>query len=243
MKKITFLFTFLFVTTLLQAQFTVEDYDGAPILDGDFRTFNTTSQAEATLYFWINNDTTEDILVKIKNVSITNSDGTAFQFCFGTLCIFDIVEGQTYPVSGIPETIPAGGTNPQFDKFFNENLGDGTNYPIDYVWKFFQVDGAGNELPGSITYTYRFDPTLGTSDLESIVNAKVINTYVDNELFLTLQEDVQLDIFNLQGKLVSSTGLSIGNHSLNMATLKTGMYIALLTNATGNKATAKFIKK
>ncbi|MCR9182045.1 MAG: hypothetical protein NXH73_03880, partial [Flavobacteriaceae bacterium] len=159
MKKISLLLVFLFISTFTFAQFNVTDYDDVPILDGDIRGFNSTLASDGTLYFWINNESqTDEIFVRIKLESITNGDGSAYQFCFATLCIFDVQEGETYPVSGGPVTIPAGGTNAEFDKFFNENEGDGSNYPMDFVWKFFQVDGDDNEIGESITFTYRYDP-------------------------------------------------------------------------------------
>jgi len=244
MKKFIYLVPFLLVTTLLQAQFTVEDYDGVPILDGDIRSFNSVVEAEATLYFWINNDTTEDILVKIKNESITNADGSAYQFCFGTLCIFDITKGQTYPVSGIPETIPAGGTNPQFDKFFNQNEGDGSNFPLDYVWKFFQVDENGDEIGESITFTYRYDPTLNTSDFQlNQMGVTLNNTVGSNEIQLTVKTPVSYETFNLQGKLIQKNGLSVGNSTIDVSGYKSGLYVMVFHDEAGNKATAKFIKK
>ena len=244
MKKITLLFASILFTTAAFSQFTVEDYDGEPILDGDIRTYTTLEESEATLYFWINNDSAEDILVKIKNESITNSDGSSYQFCFGTLCIFDVEEGQTYPVSGVPETIPAGGTNPQFDKFFNENPGDGTNYPIDYVWKFFQVDENGDEIGESITFTYRFDPTLSTNEFEgNNLGVKIHNTLANQTLIIeSLKSEIDFTIFNLNGQSLLSNKVTAGMNEINVSSLTTGVYFIKFNNVE-NSTTLKFVVK
>ena len=41
------------------------------------------------------------------------------------------------------------------DHFYNTDEGDGTNYPLEYVFKFFELNGNGDP----ITITYRYDGT------------------------------------------------------------------------------------
>lgn len=242
MKKIHLLLTFLFLTTFAFAQFNVIDYDDVPILDGDIRTFNSTGEADATLYFWINNESmVDDIFVKIKLESITNSDGSSFQFCFGTLCIFDVQDGQTYPVSGVPETIPAGGTNPQFDKFYNENEGDGSNYPIDYVWKFFQVDGNGDEIGESITFTYRFDPTLSVSDFDNNMGVTLQNTIAKDILNVESINPLNFEILSLNGQLIQEGQIESGINNIHISG-KTGVYFIRFSDSS-DSSTFKFVIK
>lgn len=243
MKKLSLLFTFLFVTTFTNAQFTVTDYDGVQILDGDIRGFNSTLASDATLYFWINNQSPDDdIFIKIKLESITNSDGSAFQFCFGTLCIFDVEEGQTYPTSGFPETIPAGGTNPQFDKFQNENEGNGSDYPIDYVWKFFQVDGDGNEIGESITFTYRFDPNLSVLDFDNNLGVTLQSTVVNEFIDVESVNPVNFEIFSVNGALIKKGQVDSGINSISIPNFKTGLYFIRFSD-NNSKSTFKFVVK
>lgn len=245
MKKISLLIAFLLLTTISFAQFNVTDYDDLPILDGDVRTFNSTVESDATLYFWINNESqTDEILVRIKLESITNGDGSAYQFCFATLCIFDVEEGQTYPVSGGPVTIPAGGTNAQFDKFFNENEGDGANYPMDYVWKFFQVDGNGDEIGESITFTYRFDPTLSNNDINTnSLGVELQNTLVNQVLKVESKTgELNYTIFNINGQILHTNKVYSGLNEINVTDLNSGLYFIQFED--GKKSsTLKFIKK
>jgi len=243
MKKISLLFACLLLTTIAFAQFNVTDYDGVQILDGDIRAFNSTVEADATLYFWINNESqTDDIFVRIKLESITNGDGSSYQFCFATLCIFDVEEGQTYPVSGGPVTIPAGGTNAQFDKFYNENEGDGTNYPMDFVWRFFQVDENDNEIGESITYTYRFDPNLSVSDFENNLGVNLQNTIAENVLNIESINPLVFEIFSLNGQLIQEGQLDSGVNKINTGSFNQGLYFIRFSD-NNNTFTQKFVVK
>lgn len=242
MKKISLLL-FLFITTIISAQFNVTDYDDVLILDGDIRSFNSTVEADATLYFWINNESqTDDISVRIKLESISNGDGSSYQFCFATLCIFDVEEGTTYPVGGGPVTIPAGGTNAQFDKFYNENLGDGSNYPMDFVWKFFQVDEDDNEIGESITFTYRFDPNLSVSDFENNVGVTLQNTVVRDFLDIESINPVSFEIFSINGQLINEGHIDSGFNKINTSGFNSGLYLIRFSD-NNNSATMKFVVK
>lgn len=243
MKKISLLLVFLFFTTFTFAQFNVTDYDDVPILDGDIRAFNSTVESNATLYFWINNESqTDDIFVRIKLESITNGDGSSYQFCFATLCIFDVQEGETYPVSGGPVTIPAGGTNAEFDKFFNENEGDGTNYPMDFVWKFFQVDADDNEIGESITFTYRFDPNLSVSDYENNLGVSLLNTISSDFLNIESQNNLDFEILSLNGQLINNGQLESGSNKIATSNLNSGLYFIRFSEGS-NTTTLKFVVK
>lgn len=243
MKKISLLL-FLFVSTILSAQFTVEDYDGVPILDGDIRTITSTDPTDAALYFWIfNQSQTDDIYMKIKLESITNGDGSSYQFCFGDLCIFDVHAGQTYPASGVPETIAVGGTNLPQNKFQNENPGDGTNYPVDYVWRFFQVDQNGDETGDEITFTYRFDPTLNVNDFNNNSNVFIQNTIANEILTVQSLDDMSFEIFSITGQLLKTGQISSGISNINTTGYKTGVHFIRFNDNNGSTSTMKFVIK
>lgn len=243
MKKISLLLALLLSATFTYAQFNVTDYDDVQILDGDIRAFNSTSAADATLYFWINNESqTDDIFVRIQLESITNGDGSSYQFCFATLCIFDVAEGQVYPVNGGPVTIPAGGTNAQFDKFFNENDGDGNNYPMDFVWKFFQVDGDDNEIGESISFTYRFDPNLSITDYENNLGVTLQNTISADFLNIESLNNLSFEMLSLNGQLINSGQIEAGLNKINTSNLNSGLYFIKFSDS-NNSSTLKFVVK
>ncbi|MDP0995690.1 hypothetical protein, partial [Klebsiella pneumoniae] len=81
--------------------------------------------------------------------------------------------------------------------FYNENEGDGTNYPMDFVWRFFQVDENDNEIGESITYTYRFDPNLSVSDIENNLGVNLQNTIAENYLKIESVNPLGFEIFSL----------------------------------------------
>lgn len=248
MKKISLLFIFLFITSISFAQFTVEDYDGVPIEDGDVRVFNSLESTggitnESTLNFWINNLSTEnEIFMKIRLESITNADGSEYQFCFGDLCIFDVHEGTTYPVSGVPETIPPGGTNLPENKFQNDNPGDGENYPVDYVWKFFQVDEDDNEIGESITFTYRFDPNLSVSDFENNLGVIMQNTVATDYLNIQSKNTLSYEVLSITGQKINQGHIAAGLNSINTSSLQTGLYFIRFFEG-NSSTTVKFVVK
>lgn len=248
MKKISLLLVFLFITTFTFAQFTVEDYDGVPIVDGDVRVFSSLESTggitnESTLNFWINNPSADnEIYIKISLESITNADGSEYQFCFGDLCIFDVHEGTIYPVSGIPETIPPGGTNLPENKFQNDNPGDGTNYPVDYVWKFFQVDEDDNEIGESITFTYRYDPTLSVGDFENNLGVFLQNTVATDFLNIQSKNALSFEVFSIKGQSINKGQVATGLNTINTSSFQTGLYFIRFFEG-NSSATMKFVVK
>lgn len=245
MKKILAYTVLLCTTFAATAQMTVTTYGSieTTINDGDVFGFNSLDPDDATLYFYIHNDGDEDINVRVKVEEITNTDGSNFQFCFATLCVFDIFEDNTYPLSGGPVVIAPGETNAQYDKFQNENSGSGT-FPLDYVFKIFQVDGEDNEIGDPITFTYRYDPDLsvGENTLRS-VGVSFDATYIDNVLQLNTTNPVQIKMYNLNGQHILSQQLQAGAQTIDVTALKSGLYLAHFTNGNGKTATAKFVKK
>lgn len=248
MKKLSLLVAFLFISLVSSGQFTVEDYNGVPIVEGDVREFSSllptgVSTNESTLNFWINNpSTTDEIYMRIKLESITNADGSSYQFCFGDLCIFDVQEGTIYPISGIPETIPPGGTNLPENKFQNDNPGDGVNYPVDYVWRFFQVDQNGDETGESLTFTYRFDPSLSVADFDNNLGIVLQNTVVTDLLNVQSKSALNFEMFSLNGQLINKGQIEAGINVLNTNGFKAGLYFIRFSDGS-NSTTMKFVVK
>lgn len=249
MKKITLLFLSVLVYVSAYSQFTVNTYDTnqnptGTIEDGDLFAFNTLDYDTAAIYFGIQNDNPHSINVRIVYEEITNADGSLYEFCFGSLCIFAVEEGVLYPEEGGPVIIASGEESPSdIDHFLNKNEGDGSNYPMDYLIKIFEVDE--NDVPNGneLTFTYRYDPTMSVSDFNSSVKVSLQNTLVESQLNILAEEPVNVEIFNIQGKKINNYSLQVGTHSIEAGNLSAGIYLARITNEYGQSSVFKLIKK
>ncbi len=242
MKKILVTLSLLIFSSTF-AQFTVTKLNGTPILNGDIITFNVATDPQSSLDFHVNNNTSAPLLTKIQFVSATNYNGTNFQLCYGTECIDNIVVGQSYPNPAFE--IPANGQNGNYDHFLNTNAGDGVNYPMDFLFKFYAVDATGAEIGTPIFFTYRFDPTLSTttfSDLSEI-GVQLNNTVVENNLELTTVKSVTIDLFDLNGKKVYSQLLNSGSQNIDLSSLASNVYFLNITTEENQKESIKIIKK
>lgn len=249
MKKIITLFLFTLLTVSVFGQFTVNSYDTSQnptgtIEDGDLYEFNNINYNDATIYFGVQNDNAHSINIRIVYDEIINANGDLYEFCFGSLCIFAVEEGVWYPEEGGPVVIAPGEESPSdIDHFLNKNEGDGTNYPMDYIIKIFEVDN--NDVPNGneLTFTYRYDPNMSISDFNSSVKATLQNTLVETQLNIVADEAVSLQLFDLQGKALNTYSLNTGTHKLDVSNLATGFYLAQITNEFGQKEVFKLIKK
>lgn len=237
MKRNLFLL-FAFATALASAQFNVETHGGDQIVDGQVIAFGTLN---AELGYYVNNEsTTDEIYMRIEFVSAVNYNGVDMQLCFG-LCYDPIIEGQFYPQGGGVITIqPGENQNTDGDKFLNYN--DGGGNLIDYNFRFFQVDGGGNEIGDDLSFTYRYDPNLSIAD-QNLVNAKIASTDVRDVLVVEALEATQLRIFDIQGRLVVSVQLNAGNNTVNVAHLPSQMYLVEMSNDRGANQVTKIVKR
>lgn len=242
MKKIL-LSILVICSSLSQAQMLVSNkVTGVPITNGQVYSFNSTTYALAELPFRITNTSTSPINVKVRCEAITNTDGTGMELCIGPICLSDVAVGDSYPSTAV--VIPGSGTNGNFEHFYNSNPGDGVNYPMDYTFKFYQLSATGAEIGNSVTVTYRFNPNLNTqvNQLESIGVALKSNT-VESQLDLQLGNNVQMELFDLNGRKVLSQNLDSGTQSIDVSNLQAAVYILNFTDEKGKKANAKIIKK
>ncbi|MEZ4858656.1 MAG: T9SS type A sorting domain-containing protein [Flavobacteriaceae bacterium] len=237
MKKFTTLFCALATLTSF-AQFNVETHDGDPILDGQMV---IAGALNTSLPFYVNNEsTTDEIYMKIEFVSAVNYDGADMQLCFG-LCYDPLSIGQNYPPGNEVVTIqPLQNQNQEGDKFLNYNDGDGSI--IDYVFRFYQVDNLGNEIGEDLTFTYRYDPLLGTNDATP-VKATISSTVVRDILSIEANEEASVVIYDIQGRVVSNQKLTIGTNAITISSLPSQIYLVKITNETGGTQIAKIVKK
>jgi len=238
-KNIMVLLTAL-MTVTASAQFTVETHDGDPILDGSTWTFGIYGLGIAELPFWVNNtSTTDEIYMKIEFVSAVNGDGSGVQLCFG-LCYVDLVFGASYPPGTEVVTIQPG-ENQGFPGDHIANFVDGGGNPIEYVFRFYQVDANGDPIGDDLTMTYRYDPNLALVDHEP--QLALMQNYIVDELKIMAQERLELDLYTLQGKHVGRYYINHGNQSIDVSALASSVYILVATNNQGQQKTMKIIKR
>jgi hypothetical protein len=228
----------LFVTLSMNAQYTVEDENGNAVADGTIITYGTLTYPEASFDFYVNNTSaTEAIRMKIEFVSAVNADGSSMELCFG-LCYTGITIGQSYPPNAeFVEILPGGQTLPG-NHMYNADPGNGTDI-LTYTFRFYQIDMAGNEIGDPLTVVYEYNPLLGVNSNE--LNVNLFSTSITDELVLTVDEELDLMVYDLQGRVVKSQKLEIGTQQVNMSDLSSQVYLMHFQNNRGVSYTAKVV--
>lgn len=83
--------------------------------------------------------------------------------------------------------------------------------------------------------------SLSVSDQPTLQNAVKMNTVVTDKLVLTLPEKATVNIYTIDGKLVSSDRVENGG-SINTQSLAKGVYVVVVDNGSA-KVTQKIVKK
>ncbi|PKA82319.1 putative secreted protein (Por secretion system target) [Ulvibacter sp. MAR_2010_11] len=238
MKKNLLVLSLLCSVFVMNAQFTVEDLAGNPIVEGDIVAYNSLDFEHAALEFFVNNTSaTEEINMRIEFVSATNADGSQMELCFGE-CYTGIAIGTVYPI-GLDMIIAPGGQTGPGNHMYNADPGDGSSQ-LDYVFRFFQVDAGGNEIGTPMSMTYRYDPLLGVNDVEPLQVA-IVSTIVANELVVNAQEDLDVVIYDLQGRKVLAQSISVGQQAINVSGLRSQLYLVQFSNNKGVSQTSKIV--
>lgn len=240
MKKALLILGLLFIGAA-QAQITVTKHDGTPILNGDVFTFNSLNYDDAIMEFFVHNNSSVPILTRIECVSVTGASGAGMELCFGNVCLSSVAAGNAYPSNAV--TILPGGTNSQFDHFLNTNPGNGTTI-IDYVFKFYQENSEGDAVGNDVTITYRYNPLLSAEGFTlSSTGVALKSTVVENQLDIKASRNVQMEMFDVNGKLIRKQNLNAGDHSIDASDLNSGIYILNFKTESNQQSSAKFIKK
>lgn len=242
MKKITLILSFLFVAFSMNAQFTVEDTNGTTITEGQTVTFGEVGYPEGNFdFFVLNPSTTDPIRMKIEFVSAVNADGSQMELCFG-LCYTGITLGNIYPPNNeFVEIAPSSQTGPG-NHMLNLDPGNGTDI-IDYTFKFYEVDTDGTTQIGTpLTMVYRYDPEfLGVND--NSLDVTVNSTLVRDNMQVTTKEALDLVVYDLQGRIITSYSLNAGNQQVDLSSLSSQLYILEFSNNEGATFTSKIIKR
>lgn len=243
MKRI-FIALICFFTFAASAQMTLKRLDGTPINDGDVLTFDVAEEPGSYLGIKVYNASDEQMNVKVKCISFTNTDGTNVQLCLGDVCLGTIIAGNSYPPN-FPAIIDPTSENGNFDHFLNLNPGIDTSIPVEYVFKFYQLNNSGIEIGNSVTFSYRYASALGVSNFNQLEQSGVIlkSNIVTNEIEMIASKNVHYTLFDVNGKSLASQNITIGNHSLDVTNLNSGVYILSIENSNGQKSATRIIKK
>lgn len=240
MKKITtlLLFTFAFLTSTAQ-QFAFTKLNGTPIPNGTIFTSGTFSTPADKYKFHISNISNAPLQVKIVPISMTNTAGVAFQFCYSGECNDNIGANNIYPNYDNP--LAPGENNGEFDYFVNNSAGLDANSVKEIVFSIYAV-GFESE---TITFTYRYDPQLSVSSFESLdaMGINVSNTLVSNNLEFNTAKNGVVSIINMAGQKVITQNFTEGNQNISLTHLSSAIYIANFTTTDGRTSQIKIIKK
>jgi len=226
--------------TFSNAQIIITEENNTPIVDNETYSF---ADLGTELPIFITNEGDEPVHILAEVVSMNNASGSNLQFCVGGTCYASVEIGNTYPLSGALILQP-GGNNGQFDHFFSSYPGDDTEVPVDYTFRFYEVDENGNELGDLVTFTYLYDASLSTSNynMESLgvtLNSSII---VDHISFHA-NERISVTVYDLNGKRVENQSFEQGSNQLNASQLTAGVYLVKFQTLNGKQATTKIIKK
>lgn len=246
MKKTVLFILFFFLTTFLFAQFTITKLDGTPITNGEIFSFTAVNQTinstNANLYFTVNNTHSQDLRIKIRCNNLINTTGANFQLCYGFQCYEGLSVGTSYP--DWDYILPPGGNNiGTGDAFKNFNVGDGVNYPSDYVFRFFALDSAGDQVGSNFNITYRYEGPLSIEqrDKLELMGVKVMNTKIQNSMEVRITKPVMYYVQSMQGQIIKSESLNTDS-SIELSFLSTGIYLLTFKNNEGLHDTIKIYK-
>lgn len=242
-KKLLLSIAFCVSLNISNAQFTVNRVDGTPFQNNEVIEFTSHSTSASELKFVVNNTTTENLEFKIRCMDLINATGSNFQLCWAGECLPNVSLGGIYPV-GYQNIINAGAnTNGFGDSFKNFNPGDGTNYPMDFSFRFFARDLSGNNVgnPFNVTYRYQGPLSLEQKDKLNLMGVKVLNTYVNSFVGLEIQKNVDYSLTNIQGQKMLSGNLD-NNSNLDLSAFQTGIYFLTFNNSDGLSDSVKIYK-
>ena len=240
MKKKLLLLTLLLVAFVVKAQYVIADENGNEFFDGMVYETGSLEYDEAELQFYVTNNGSEQINMRIEFVSAVNGNGNGFQLCFGQ-CYIDLVIGQTVPPTPGFIAIASGETTGIGNHFYNENPGNGTDIQ-DYVFRYYETDDDGVDIGNSLSITYRYNPLLGTEDFNEL-NVNISSTIIESEMIVNTIEELEMEVYDLQGRLVKNQRLNIGQQIINMSDLSAQLYIVKFNNVEGASKTMKVLVK
>lgn len=240
MKKILHLL--LFVSAFSYGQFNVTDLDGNIIPNNAEFVFSSYGDAAAKLKFKTVNTSNANLDIRVRSLSILNTNGVGFQLCYGGLCYDNISAGGTYP--DFQNIIAPGQDNGNADYFVNNVPGDGVNDLI-YSFRVFAFDMNGTPIGDVVNITYKYSPNLSNNSFESLSNLGIDlkNTVSQNVFEMTTTVKANVQVFSLAGQKLRSNSVEVGSSSLDLSGLQSAYYILNFTTSEGKSASIKVLKQ
>lgn len=233
-----------FICFSAYSQMTVTDLQGNPVQDGSVIEFNTTDLEDAKFHYVLgNSSSSDDINILIEVVSFTNTDGTNCQLCVQPLCFFAVNEGQSYPNN--PINLAPNSDNGANDYFSNTNPGDGSNYPMEFVLRFYQVDDNGQEIGSDLTVTYQYIPEGFSNDDFNLADMGITihNTLVKDYIKIESSTSAHFKLYDVNARLINSFNISQGTNNFDLSNLKSGNYMLTFTDKQGKKSFTRIQKQ
>ena len=239
---ITLFLTNMFVYSQNEYAFSLETIDGVVIEDNEILEFSEITYPDASLGFYVRNDSSEDINVKVEVVSFSGTDGSLMELCFGE-CYYGISANQSYPSNSFVTIAPNDTQASSGDHFFNEDPGDGST-PVEYTFRFYMVDGDGNEvvsqaeLMTEVHIGYYYSSTLSVAGFDQI-NATL--SHSNGVLKIHSEKQYQLNIYDVRGSLIIEKDIQIGDNYINSSIIPNHLYFLNFREENGTSIFKKII--
>tara|TARA_Y200000002_G_C22622137_1_gene638649 strand:- start:324 stop:1067 length:744 start_codon:yes stop_codon:yes gene_type:complete len=245
MRKLKILALLLFTNiafSQIDYAFVIEDSNGNQIEDQTTLEFSTVEYPDASFNFFIRNLTSEEINLRAEVLSISGSDGSNLEFCFGE-CYFGINTNEFYPLSSFITISPGETQTSVGDHIYNLDPGNGEN-PIEYSFRFFMVDDNGDEVVSipELQTDYRINYYYSSSLTISEPNINNLNYYFKNNyLFIDSDNELNLFFYDFNGRKISQRFINEINNSVNILSLRKKYIIMYIVDTNGNIYSRKII--
>ena len=232
MKIKIFLYSILFFCSLLlnsqnEYAFVIESEDGGVLENNQVLEFNSVQYPNASYIFFVRNLTSESINVRAEVLSVSGTDGSLMEFCFGE-CYFGVDLNTPYPLNSFVIIEPGETQTSVGDHFFNQDPGDGTN-PVSFQFRFYMVDSEGNEvmsIPELMTdyfITYQYQAQSFNLDENFSEN---IQLYLSQKILsISTTLEYTFSLFDISGKKIITAKLNEGINSIDVSNIADGIYI------------------
>jgi len=242
-----FLFIGLFLTNIFAYSqnvyaFSLETIDGVEIEDNEVFEFSDITYDEASMGFYVRNDSSEEINLKVEVTSMSGTDGSLMELCFGN-CYNGIVLNESYPSNTFVTIAPNDTQASSGDHFFNQDSGDGST-PVEYAFRFYMVDQDGNEVASQaeliteVHVGYYYSSTLNIDDLSQIEGTI---SHSNGRLKIHSAKQYQLNIYDVRGSLILEKEIEIGDNYINSSMISNHLYLLNFREENGNLISKKII--
>ena len=246
MKKLLFsLLLSMSVVTAFGQYTLLNEETGNTINDGDIITIDTNN---FTTHVIVTNGYTFPIKATMEVVSITNTDGSEMNMCFGfngegncytSITQGDVFESNQHGNSYLNPGASSGHYDIDFTHIDGNNGASFPNYPKDYVFKINIINANDDSVAGSTTFTYRYDPPQDVNTLN--VDDVIISTGY-HVLNIVSKHQADVTIYSLTGQKVKEVRLRPDQNHVYTGNMTPGIYLVHVT-ADGKEIYKKVVLK